>query len=1213
MATLGVERTQKLFVEKLTSKYSLNLLGLKKAFSNFDKDQNGLLDLEEINNCISQFLAGISPESVKKLVGLYDSNGDGKISYEEFLAVLRNPKALREMEAAAEEKLSERETSEWENLDNLDAVASPGRERGEETKQIAPPAPTRRARAAAQPLSDRQSSIFSFNDEADSVVETVLDMSDSKELENRSRSFLYNLREKLHAQAVDLRHGGKVGAMRERLIISSTKLLDSVARGLLTKAFEPYCHSSVNIELGDFAKALRGFRLPGSGALRAEVIYFLFHLCKRSEEESCADVTIFETLVFGGAKGEPASTGAAAADNSSPCSPSRMAPAGVVGGKAEDGSWFGDDESPGKDPTGLGGLSLVDTAHVGAKTVATGPYAPSTKKNKDPVEVPLRFVSRKSRTAFAVPSSFTPAAQERSSKAPGHGLEQAHMYGMSCGFNSGSNVFALPSSVADPGNPHGLKSDPDFLDSSVILYAAGSTGIVHDLSTNTQAHFSGHAHEITCMALSHCGRYVVTGSSGAAKSSMMVWESTSETYGNPTALATVGEGFFERAVCAVSFLCDPNFVAGVGCDDGHSLGIWDIRNPGVYLVESRCQNGIPPQIKGMKWAPQQQYTEYISTANQGLCDVLCTVGEHHLKLWSFKRPTVTSIGTMEEANILQRSCIITGAIAKQIRAPKTYTCCDFIHCSDGSSDTVVGGSNGVVYLFRKNQCSSFVNAIRGGVTCLQVSGDSVVVGGVNGVVKVLKSRSLAIVMGFSTARSVPSNIVARGAAGGDVRLRPSSRGAVDAIATPRGSGEEVESPTICGITVLTNARGGQYAIASSTSGRTVKIDFSKFVPRPSSSASKEKKAAAAVNVANPSPGVSSLFHFHTGELWGLAVGTVRSSSGHKHPYIATSADDRRLSIWSPARRALIARTNLSAASRCCSFDPSCRYLAVGTQAGGVHIYQIKVKDPGTRGTKRMKGEAMAKATLAKQVEDEEKEKKTYTLEECTSGYRRDFKEGVSDVKFSPDGSMLAAGSNDDTICVYKVSYSTVDAADNKESGVSLRPLHRLKGHSSYISHLDWSNDGTLLRSTCGAYEMLHWEAQRGTMYKAGAAELKWRTQTCPLGFAVMGIWPKFSDGTDINGIDVLNHGKQEENKLVVTGDDDARVNLLNYPCVVKHAPRKSYGGHGAHVTNVRFFSQSDDITAVASTGGRDASLIVWEVTAPPSPKKVARTYNQALF
>ena len=75
------------------------------------------------------------------------------------------------------------------------------------------------------------------------------------------------------------------------------------------------------------------------------------------------------------------------------------------------------------------------------------------------------------------------------------------MYGLSCGLNSGGNIFALPPSVADPCNPNGLKSDPDFLDSSVILYAAGSTGIVHDLSTNTQAQNTVPVTISTCIQL----------------------------------------------------------------------------------------------------------------------------------------------------------------------------------------------------------------------------------------------------------------------------------------------------------------------------------------------------------------------------------------------------------------------------------------------------------------------------------------------------------------------------------------------------------------------------------------------------------------------------------------------------------------------------------------------------------------------------------------
>ena len=153
----------------------------------------------------------------------------------------------------------------------------------------------------------------------------------------------------------------------------------------------------------------------------------------------------------------------------------------------------------------------------------------------------------------------------------------------------------------------------------------------------------------------------------------------------------------------------------------------------------------------------------------------------------------------------------------------------------------------------------------------------------------------------------------------------------------------------------------------------------------------------------------------------------------------------------------------------------------------------------------------------------------------------------------------------------------------------------------------------MLRSTCGAYELLFWDAKKGQQYTGSSAELAWHTETCPLGFEVMGIWPAFSDGTDINAVDALTHGKRAESKLVVTGDDDALVNLLNYPCVVRHAPRKTYGGHGAHVTNTRFFLQADGTTGVVSTGGRDASLILWDITMPSPVVSTRRFPNETLF
>lgn len=76
------------------------------------------------------------------------------------------------------------------------------------------------------------------------------------------------------------------------------------------------------------------------------------------------------------------------------------------------------------------------------------------------------------------------------------------------------------------------------------------------------------------------------------------------------------------------------------------------------------------------------------------------------------------------------------------------------------------------------------------------------------------------------------------------------------------------------------------------------------------------------------------------------------------------------------------------------------------------------------------------------------------------------KEEISDLKFSPDGKMLAVGSHDNFIDIYEV-------------GDSWKLRSVLRAHSSYITHIDWSLDSKYLRSNCGAYELLFWDASTG--------------------------------------------------------------------------------------------------------------------------------------
>ena len=71
-----------------------------------------------------------------------------------------------------------------------------------------------------------------------------------------------------------------------------------------------------------------------------------------------------------------------------------------------------------------------------------------------------------------------------------------------------------------------------------------------------------------------------------------------------------------------------------------------------------------------------------------------------------------------------------------------------------------------------------------------------------------------------------------------------------------------------------------------------------------------------------------------------------------------------------------------------------------------------------------------------------------------------------ELKYSPDGKLLVAGGRDGDISLHSVAKG-------------YKRVARCRGHSSYIRHVDWSVDGTVLQSCCGAYELLYWNAATG--------------------------------------------------------------------------------------------------------------------------------------
>ncbi|XP_058844082.1 echinoderm microtubule-associated protein-like 1 isoform X2 [Acipenser ruthenus] len=273
---------------------------------------------------------------------------------------------------------------------------------------------------------------------------------------------------------------------------------------------------------------------------------------------------------------------------------------------------------------------------------------------------------------------------------------------------------------------------------------------------------------------------------------------------------------------------------------------------------------------------------------------------------------------------------------------------------------------------------------------------------------------------------------------------------------------------------------------------------------------------------------------HTDELWGLAVHPSK-------PQFLTCGHDKHITLWDSSSHHPVWSKTIEDAAQSAGFHSSGAVVATGTQTGRWLVLDTETKDLVTVHT--------------------------------------DGSEQLSVMRYSPDGHFLAIGSHDNYIYIYGVS----------DNGRKYSRVGKCSGHSSFITHLDWSVDSQYLMSNSGDYEILYWipSACKQVVSVEATRDIEWASCTCTLGFQVFGLWPEGSDGTDINGV-----CRSHEKKLLVTGDDFGKVHLFSYPCSQFRAPSHIYGGHSSHVTNVNFLH---DDSYLISTGGKDMSIMQWRV------------------
>ncbi|KPP76982.1 echinoderm microtubule-associated protein-like 3-like [Scleropages formosus] len=287
---------------------------------------------------------------------------------------------------------------------------------------------------------------------------------------------------------------------------------------------------------------------------------------------------------------------------------------------------------------------------------------------------------------------------------------------------------------------------------------------------------------------------------------------------------------------------------------------------------------------------------------------------------------------------------------------------------------------------------------------------------------------------------------------------------------------------------------------------------------------------------------------HVDEMWGLATHPSQNT-------FLTCGHDKQVFLWNAEEHMVDWCTTLEEAALCADFCPNGSVVSVGLYTGRWLVLDLQTRE---------------------------------IVFDCTDG-----NEQLSVMRYSPDGSFLAVGSHDNFIYIYNVS----------DGGRRYTRFGKCTGHSSFITHLDWSKDGKYIMSNSGDYEILYWDVAGGCKLlrnRFDSRDRKWASYTCVLGFHVMGVWLEGSDGTDINAL-----CRSRCERMVAVADDFCKVHLFQYPCPKPKAPSHRYEGHGSHVTNVGFTHNDSHLL---SMGGKDTSILQWRVRrekAAETPDRVA--------
>ena len=809
-------------------------------------------------------------------------------------------------------------------------------------------------------------------------------------------------------------------------------------------------------------------------------------------------------------------------------------------------------------------------------------------------------------------------------------------------------------------------------------YAVGAMGVAYDAANKTQTFFRGHDDEIVSLATHPSGKWAATGQAGRAPC-VCVWETAT---GREVARLRHAPG--DRGVVAVAFgpgegapgdgdplAAAPARLVTVAADATHCVRVWDwggrlARRGRAYELSRAPGRGggvsslKAPRVRGAAFAPD--------------ADAFATFGEGHVKIWKPRARDAANDTTATGARP-QGAAAAAAAEAARARAAARAAA-----LPGGAATSSLGyvaktcGGKASISISRKEKekaslpdatCGAFAPGPGGGVAGLLVTGHA------DGRIRIWHGDALVCVSGadahgagepvralaISPPASAGRTVIVTGAGDGVARrwgvFAPSGEAAgtrdvslpggtarleirrLDELPVPReappGFAGAGAAPTVralatdaAGTVAAVTAAGDLWVAADSAAEEasdaaeeasdTFRMEN---LSERSSRSSRSSRVFACVTRGQPSAAHCVAWHpFDARGVFAVAGGGARVC------VYAASLKKCIATVWAtdptPARVTSLAFAPDPAPE---AFpeeedteDRGALMLALGTADGQVRLVRLR---------------------LAEKKEENEPTKtktKTYVARAVAATASGSERQPVTSLCFSPDGTRLAAAA-DKTLAVHAVVGAARAGARRTEwlpSRVACR------GHRGAIVSADWSTDGSAVRTTCRAREILHFDARSGRQAVGDFRDAEWATWTAPLGFPVMGVFQNGGAGGDeINSVsrcdvESTNDARHSRNgsadfpeTVVAAGDDFGRVRVFRWPCVAREAPAvEEIETHASHVSCVRFAPEGvasvpgdvpgDKSRWLVSAGGADRAALQWALVSVPDERTKRRAFSAPL-